>query len=276
MEGATQEAVRAQVETAMTSDPFWKLPVVKTPVAQQKMETYLDRLLSQVDLMIDLMPGFGPQGRPNSALALETYAMHQESTLTELLKDSKSSFRNAHQYAVQSTQYSLAQTYTIQLKALEVLRLQRIKKLQRLILDEDVYIALSRKRNSSRELGPSQLHQNESAKRHRGDEESVCSQEKGRSPEMAVCEVSEPDHGKGSDDHGRKEASCQTEGGGGIGTGRDQEDEFIARERLRITEPGRIYGSTDIPSLLDPHLPSRLLREEEGLIKEAKGEIVNN
>eukprot|EP00731_Ephydatia_muelleri_P014790 Em0008g510a len=139
MEGETQEVVAAQVETALTSDPFLKLPVVKTPVAQCKMETYLDKLLQQADLMMDLMPGFNPLGRPNSVLELETYATHQESTLKELLKDPESNFRNAHQYAIQSTQYSLAQMYTVQVKALEVLRLIRIKKLQRLILEEDVY-----------------------------------------------------------------------------------------------------------------------------------------
>ena len=139
MEGETQEAVQAQVATALTSDPFLKLPVVKTPVAQLKMETYLDKLLQQVDLMMDLTPGFNPLGRPNSVLELETYATHQESTLRALLKDPELNFQNAHQYAIQSTQYSLAQMYTIQVRALEVLRLQRIKKLQRLIVEEDVY-----------------------------------------------------------------------------------------------------------------------------------------
>eukprot|EP00731_Ephydatia_muelleri_P026717 Em0018g817a len=139
MEGETQEVVQAQVATALTSDPFLKLPVVKTPVAQLKMETYLDKLLQQVDLMMDLTPGFNPLGRPNSVLELETYATHQESTLRALLKDPELNFQNAHQYAIQSTQYSLAQMYTIQVRALEVLRLQRIKKLQRLIVEEDVY-----------------------------------------------------------------------------------------------------------------------------------------
>eukprot|EP00731_Ephydatia_muelleri_P026703 Em0018g803a len=139
MEGETQEVVQAQVATALTSDPFLKLPVVKTPVAQLKMETYLDKLLQQADLMMDLTPGFNPLGRPNSVLELETYATHQESTLRALLKDPELNFQNAHQYAIQSTQYSLAQMYTIQVKALEVLRLQRIKKLQRVIVEEDVY-----------------------------------------------------------------------------------------------------------------------------------------
>eukprot|EP00731_Ephydatia_muelleri_P026699 Em0018g799a len=142
MEGETQEVVQAQVATALTSDPFLKLPVVKTPVAQLKMETYLDKLLQQVDLMMDLTPGFNPLGRPNSVLELETYATHQESTLRALLKDPELNFQNAHQYAIQSTQYSLAQMYTIQVRALEVLR----------------------KRNKSRPLSTPELQQNSLAK----------------------------------------------------------------------------------------------------------------
>ena len=111
-------------------------------------------------------------------------------------------------------------------------------------------LSLSRKRNKTRPLSTPELQQNQSGKRHRRDEEVVCTEEDGGTTEVAIVEIPEADSRERSDGVCGEEAICQETSRGRVDAGRDKEDEFIARERSRITQPGRVYGTTDIPTLL--------------------------
>ena len=110
-------------------------------------------------------------------------------------------------------------------------------------------LSLSRSRNKGRPSSTPQLQQDSSRKRHRRNEEVICTEEE-RPAEVAIVEVSDVVSREGPDGVGSEEAVAQEESRRGIGAGRDQEDEFLARERSRITEPGRVYGTADIPTLL--------------------------